>query len=81
MTLFWKIVIGWGMASVVFSKPEDAREAVATAVRNAKLIGRHTGTPVTLAPVELMPFLAKRPKTGLLWERGVLYREKVRNKG
>ena len=47
-----RVLAGGGMASVVFSKPEAAGEAITTAVRNAKLIGRHTDQPVKLAPVE-----------------------------
>ncbi len=69
-----RLLAGGGMASVVFSKPEDAGEAIAAAVRNAKLIGRHTDSPVTLAPVtpvvdSFKPDLIEDPRSVSLEEK------------
>jgi len=41
---------GGGLASVSFTRPEDAGIAVSTAMENATLIGRNRKSPVTLAP-------------------------------
>ena len=62
------------MASVVFSRPEAAEEATRTAVRNARLMGRHSAAPVALAPVEpvvdtVRPRLPEDPRAVSLEEK------------
>ncbi|MBI4678595.1 MAG: TldD/PmbA family protein [Elusimicrobia bacterium] len=47
-----RALAGGGLASVAFTKEADARKAAATAVENARLIGRTIKKPVSLAPVE-----------------------------
>ena len=69
-----RVLAGGGMASVVFTRPEDAGEAVAAATRNAKLIGRHSDTPVALAPAPpvvdaVKPDLIEDPRSVSLEEK------------
>ena len=47
------------------------RLPVSTVVRVAVALG--------CAPVELLPSLGKRPRQGLLWERGIFRRERTSN--
>jgi TldD protein len=56
-----------GMASVVFTKPEDAERAVLSAVANACLLGARREAPVAMAPVEAVrdtvrPVLEEDPR-------------------
>ncbi len=49
-----RVLAGGGMSSIAFTKPEDAAEAVATCIQNAKLVGRQAKEPVRLARTEVV---------------------------
>jgi predicted Zn-dependent protease len=68
-----------GFASVAFTKPEDGEKALATAVENAGLIGRHRDKPVTLAPAPpiketVAPKLVEDPRQVAMEEKLALVR-------
>lgn len=45
-----RVLKGGGLATIAFTKPEDAGRAVATAVENAELIGKRAKEPVRFVP-------------------------------
>lgn len=49
-----RVLAGGGMSSIAFTKPEDAAEAAATCIQNAKLVGRQAKEPVRLARTEVV---------------------------
>jgi TldD protein len=56
-----------GLASIAFTKPDDAPRAAATAVENALLMARHAKEPVTLAKADVVkdkftPVLGEDPR-------------------
>jgi len=62
-----RVLKGGGLATIAFTKPEDAARAVATAQENAELIGRRAREPVRLAPTEqvqatVLPKLDRDPR-------------------
>ena len=63
---------GVHMAAIAKLRADDDRLLnlpLSTLIRVAHCLG--------VAPVELLPMLGKRPRTGMLWDRGVLKREKA----
>ena len=69
-----RVLAGGGLASVAFSRPEDAEDAISTAVRNAKLMGRQAERPVELAAVQpvvdtVRPDLTEDPRAVPLQEK------------
>jgi TldD protein len=62
-----RVLKAGGLATIAFTKPEDAGRAVATAQENAGLIGQRTREPVRLAPTEkvkdtVLPKLDRDPR-------------------
>ncbi|MBI5209813.1 MAG: TldD/PmbA family protein [Elusimicrobia bacterium] len=69
-----RVLAGGGMASVVFTKEADGRKAAATALANARLIGRAVKKPVALAPAEAVkdsfkPALKEDPRAVSIEEK------------
>ncbi len=69
-----------GLATVVFTRPEEAAEAARTALENARLIGREAEEPVTFAPGEAVqddvrPDLVEDPREVAMEEKIALLRE------
>lgn len=75
-----RVLKNGGLASVVFTKEEDAEKAVRTAVENAGLIARHIDKTVRLTEVEavkdtFIPESAEDPRSILIDEKLELVRK------
>jgi predicted Zn-dependent protease len=74
-----RVLDGGGLASVAFTRREDAEKSIATAIENARLLGSRMEKPVTLAPTETIvddvrPDLVEDPRDVSLDEKVDLLR-------